>query len=164
TAALDNPLAAQPTFTPDLVGDYTATLAVTDGAYTSTSDTVTITVNEPPNQVPVADAGADQDGLVDEQVTLDGTGSTDLDGDTLSYAWTLTGPDGSTATLDDATSASPVFTPDLAGSYAATLVVNDGTDDSVADTATVTVTHRPAAVAGSDQPGVVGELVTLDGS
>jgi formate-dependent nitrite reductase cytochrome c552 subunit len=38
-----------------------------------------------------------------------------------SYAWTLTAPTGSTATLVDATSADPEFTPDVPGSYKLTV-------------------------------------------
>ena len=55
---------------------------------------------------PVADAGSAQ--TVDEgtTVTLDGSNSSDADGDTLTYAWT--GPQG--VTLSDASLASPTFT------------------------------------------------------
>src|SRR5690606_875508 len=161
TATLDDSAAAQPVFTPDAAGDYTATLVVNDGTTNSAIDTVTISVASA-NQIPVADAGDDLTAAAGDVVSLDGTGSTDPDGDSLSYSWTLTGPTGSSATLDDSTYAEPAFTADLAGAYTATLVVSDGTDDSPADSVTITVTHRPVADAGSDQDGVVGQPVALD--
>ena len=43
----------------------------------------------PANRAPVANAGADQAAKVGDQVTLNGAGSTDPDGDSLSYAWTF---------------------------------------------------------------------------
>ena len=53
-------------------------------------------------------------------------------------------------------SASPTFTADLDGDYVATLVVNDGLDDSAADSVTVTATPglpepTPSELAGRDQ-------------
>ncbi len=164
TVQLSDPLAAQPTFTADVAGQYTVTLQVTDGQWTSAPDTVTITVNEIPNETPVADAGDDTVAAVDDTVTLDGTNSSDADSDPLTYDWNLTGPPGSAAELDDFTAAEPTFTADVAGTYTAELVVNDGTQDSPADTVTITVTHRPAADAGADQTVTTGDLVTLDGT
>jgi hypothetical protein len=47
-----------------------------------------------------------------------GSGSTDPEGDTLTYAWTIdTAPAGSSATLTGATTVSAGFTPDVAGDY-----------------------------------------------
>src|SRR5699024_2354177 len=112
TAALDDTTTAEPAFTPDLVGTYTVNLVVNDGTFVSASDSVIITVLPVPNEAPAAEAGTDQSALVGAEVVLDGSGSTDPDGDTLTYAWTLTTPDGSTATLADATTATPSFTPD----------------------------------------------------
>ena len=68
-------------------------LTVTDAHGASSTDEVTITVNTPP----VADAGPNQTVNSDDTVTLDGTGSSDPDGDTLTYAWTQTA--GTTVTL-----------------------------------------------------------------
>jgi hypothetical protein len=102
------------------------------------SDTITVeTLNTPP----VADAGADQ--TVDEQsaVTLDGTGSSDGDGDTLSYEWTQTA--GPTVALDDPTVAQPTFTaPDVSAATVLTfeLTVDDGT---ATDSDLVDVTVQP---------------------
>jgi CSLREA domain-containing protein len=63
------------------------------------------TVSNPP----VANAGADQTVATDAAVTLDGTGSSDPDGDTpLSYGWTQTG--GPVVALSDAAAATPGFT------------------------------------------------------
>ena len=93
------------------------------------------------NVAPVANAGPDQTVVAGDVVTLTGAGSSDVNGDTLTYAWTLTSkPATSTATLTGATTVSPTFTADLAGAYVATLVVNDGTVNSAPDTVTVTAT------------------------
>src|ERR1035437_7877162 len=79
------------------------------------------------NTAPVASAGADQSILTNAVVTLDGSKSSDANGDSLTYAWTLaTKPAGSAASLSSSTSAMPTFTADVAGTYVATLIVNDG--------------------------------------
>jgi hypothetical protein len=90
-----------------------------------------------PNRAPVANAGPAQSVMVGSLVTLDGSASTDPDNDALSYAWTLAVPAGSTATLSGTATARPIFTPDQAGNYAATLTVSDGKASS---SASVTVT------------------------
>jgi hypothetical protein len=69
------------------------------------------------NSPPVADAGLDQTTLVGDMVTLDGSGSSDMDGDSLTYSWFFTSrPAGSTATLSNPTAVNPTFTVDKPGS------------------------------------------------
>jgi hypothetical protein len=86
-----------------------------------------------PVEAPVANAGLDQ--TVEQtyyqgaDVTLDGSGSNDPDGDPLTYSWTW--DDGS------ATGVNPTVSLPL-GITTITLVVNDGTVDS--DSATVVIT------------------------
>ena len=76
----------------------------------SLADTVVITTL---NSKPVANAGTGQTVILNQLVNLDGQNSTDADGDTLTYAWTLTTkPTGSTATLLNPTSQQPSFTAD----------------------------------------------------
>lgn len=57
-------------------------------------------------------------------VQLDGLAWTDS-GAIVSYAWTLTGPAGSTAHLDSAASMNVTFVPDLIGHYTVTLTSTD---------------------------------------
>jgi hypothetical protein len=74
-------------------------------------------------------------------VTLDGSGSSDPDGDSLSYRWVIDQrPGGSTVVLSDNTSVNPTFTPDLDGEYTFSLDVNDGQVNSFTDTVVVTTT------------------------
>jgi len=91
------------------------------------------------NAPPSADVSVSPGTTVDvgEQVTLDGSGSSDPDGDDLSFSWTLSTPDGSSAELSSTDAEQPTFTPDVAGDYTATLEVSDG-EASDTDDATIT--------------------------
>ena len=92
-----------------------------------------------PNIAPIADAGRDLKALSDVVVVLDGSASSDAEGDLLTYSWSLvTKPVGSNATLSNSTSMTPVFTTDAAGTYTASLIVNDGTSSSNPDTVGIT--------------------------
>jgi len=139
TVVLSDDTAAQPTFTPADADTYTFSLIVNDGQLDSTADTVSVVVvEEPENQAPVADAGPDQGEVqASSLVTLDGSGSSDPDGDALTYAWTQIG--GTAVVLSSLTESQPTFTPIENGIYSFSLVVNDGTEDSAADTVTITV-------------------------
>ena len=170
TAILANSTTVNPSFVPDLPGDYVIRLKITDNASNSQTGTVTITVGK--NSPPVATAGSAQNVTTGTPVTLDGSASSDADGNTLSYAWTFKSkPTGSSAVLSSATGAKPTFTPDVAGSYVVSLIVNDGNLDSLApSTVTVTATTPivvnavPVANAGANRIYSLGQAVTLDGS
>jgi len=70
------------------------------------------------NSRPTADAGADQQAFVADEVILDGSTSTDADGDTLIYSWSLvSAPAGTSATLDSTNGSQAAFVPDIAGEY-----------------------------------------------
>ena len=67
-------------------------------------------------------------------ITLDGSGSSDPDGDELSFSWQLLEkPTGSNATLSSSSSASVDFTADQAGTYKVSLSVSDGTEEDTAE-------------------------------
>jgi hypothetical protein len=79
------------------------------------------------NVAPLANAGTVQNVYEGTIVTLDGSGSSDANGDLLTYSWAITSkPLGSSATLSSATTVKPTFTADVAGAYVFNLVVNDG--------------------------------------
>ena len=124
------------------------------------------------NVAPIADAGSDHSVGAGEAVTLDGSGSSDLNDDHLYFSWLFTSsPSGSTATLSDPGAVDPVFTADMPGSYTVQLIVNDGIVDSTPDDVIITVgtlNSAPQADAGEDQlvhqTSIDGADVTLDGS
>jgi len=114
-----------PSFTADVAGVYVVSLVVHDGKVNSDPVTVAVTASAA-NLPPVANAGAEQVVALAQPVTLTGSASTDANGDTLSYQWSLTTrPAGSTVTLTGPNTVSPTFTPDVAGFYVATLTVDD---------------------------------------
>ena len=136
-AILTNPTNVSPTFTADVDGTYVVQLIVNDGTVDSAADTVSV-IAATENSAPVANAGNDQNVTAGTTVFLDGSGSTDADGDGLFYSWDFVSkPTGSLSEFDDATTVNPSFTPDLDGSYVISLLVNDGIEDSDPDTLTV---------------------------
>lgn len=109
------------------------------------------------NRAPIADAGPDQAVVVGETVNLDGTASSDPDGDPLSYDWTLISkPAGSEAQLNNPETATPTFVADKAGTYELRLEVSDGElsdTDTTKITATAPTTLYVDAQNGSDETG-----------
>ncbi|HSA23685.1 MAG TPA: hypothetical protein P5076_19650, partial [Myxococcota bacterium] len=81
------------------------------------------------NRAPLADAGADQQVAPLSEVSLDGSASSDPDGDLpLTFAWSLArAPEGSSAALLDADLPVARLVPDLVGLYEAELWVTDAT-------------------------------------
>ena len=162
-ATLSSTTSPKPTFTPDVAGTYVASLVVSDGKDRSPTAVVTVIASSA-NSAPVANAGAAQSVSTAAVVTLNGTGSTDANGDTLTYRWTLTSkPTSSTAALSSATVASPTCTADLAGSYVASLVVNDSKVDST-NTSTVTITASAANSAPVANAGPVQTVSRTGGT
>lgn len=166
-ATLTGPTTVKPTFLADKTGQYVAQLLVNDGLVSSTAATVTITTT-PGNSAPVANAGPDQAVQAGATVTLDGSASNDVDGNPLTYQWTLVSvPAGSTAKLLNPTNVMPTFVADKTGQYVAQLLVNDGKVTSTQDTVTITTTGgntAPVANAGPDQSVSAGMTVTLNAS
>lgn len=163
-AALTDASTATPKFVLDVPGEYSAQLVVNDGTADSAPSVVAITTR---NSAPVAAAGDDQYVVPGSYVQLDATGSTDVDGDQLSYQWTLISvPDGSQARLNNASALNPNFTADLPGDYVAQLIVSDGQSVSAASTVTISTSANAKLVAraGDNQTVPVNGTVKLNGT
>ena len=161
-AVLANANTVMPTFVVDAAGSYVISLTVSNGTGSDSATVMVSTGNSPP----VADAGPNQSVAVGATVVLQGNGSHDVDGDPLTYVWTLLSqPRGSTAFLSNFRSVSPTFVADQAGTYVVQLVVNDGHTDSLPATVMISSGNTPpVANAGPNQVVPVGTLVQLDGS
>ena len=152
TVVLSAPTEAQPTFTAGAVGTYRFSLVVSDGARSSAPDEVIVTVGQA-NRAPVAAAGPDQRVTAGATVQLDGSGSSDPDGDALSYAWTA--PAG--VFLSSTSGARPTFVAGAAGVYRVSLVVGDGRLTSPPDEVFITV--EPGVPADTTFAMVQGQVL-----
>ncbi len=157
---LNNPNAALAWFIPTTLGNCAFTLNVTDNDGAWDTDSMNVAVV---NRRPVANAGTDAGAFKNTLVTLDGSLSSDADGDTRSFLWSkVSGP---FVTLNGADTAKPTFTPTASGVYVFNMTVNDGFGGLDWDNVTITVTNRdPVPNAGIDQTAAVDSLVTLNGS
>lgn len=126
------------------------TIAFTSDAQNAEVATVTVRATSDDNAPPVASAvELDSSSTVvevkaGETLFVDGAGSSDPEGDPLSYAWTLVKPAQSQSALSDPTAGRASFVPDIAGVYRAELVVTDSLGH-VSDPASVEITALPAA-------------------
>jgi len=115
------------------------------------------------NTPPAANAGPDQTVPKKTLVTLDGSLSSDADGEAVTFRWTQVA--GPAVTLSNPTTAAPTFTPALSGTYVFVLTVEDGFGGADSDFVVVTATNAgPTANAGPDQTVPKNTLVSLDGN
>jgi hypothetical protein len=172
TVTLNNPSAAQTTFTPQNVGPNGESLGfqltVTDSGGLQSSDTCIVNVLWI-NQPPLANAGTDQSVTEGTMVTLNGSSSGDPDGFALDYEWVQTS--GSTVALSNPFVAKPTFAAQNVGEDGETLTFQLTVEDSgglqARDTCIVNVVwvnQPPAADAGTDQDVNQGVSVALDGT
>jgi hypothetical protein len=124
-ATLSSLTSVKPTFTVDTAGNYVATLIVNDGKSDSLPVTVIVTATAT-NTQPHADFIYFPTVSTGILTTLDGSISSDADGDQLTFLWALTKPTSSSSSLSSSSTVKPTFIPDVAGTYIVTLTVNDG--------------------------------------
>ena len=159
---LVGPITSTPTFTaPTLAGGVsgsdtlTFALTVSDGAL-SAADEVTVVV-EQVNHVPTANAGTTLTVMSGKLVTLDGSASSDPDGDAFGFQWTqVSGP---AVALANATTTAPRFTsPPVASPTELTfrLTVSDTllTSDP-SDVVVTVVNHSPVCSAARAVPNLL---------
>ncbi|MCY4491643.1 MAG: PKD domain-containing protein [Thaumarchaeota archaeon] len=162
TVQLSSGIAVQPTFTaPTSSATLVFSLEARGAGLPSTTDTVTITVSERPT----ANAGPNQQVASGSIVTLDGSGSSDPESDSLTYSWTkIAGP---TVQLSNNGDVQPTFTaPTGPATITLRLEVDDGTSKST-DSVIITILAPPLppiADAGSDKTGFINDIITLDGT
>ena len=179
-AALNDPTAIHPSFTPDVPGTYVARVTVTDPTGRTATDTISITVGVCGSNAPVIESiSAEPSATVStgQAVRLTPTFS-DADTETgcaahapvFTFAWRFEElPAGSAATLNDTTAIRPSFTADVPGAYIVRVTVTDPTGRSATDITTVTVgvcrSNAPTATAGTSTPSVSpGAGVQLQGT
>jgi PKD repeat protein len=118
-------------------GSYPVMARVSDGTANDTK-TFNVTVTNV-NNAPTADANGPYTGATNADITFDGSGSSDPDGDVLTYSWDF----GDTGT---GTGVSPTHAYTAAGTYTVTLVVNDGTLSDTDVTSAMVVDFVAASV------------------
>ena len=136
-------------------------LVVSDGKAESEA-LVSITIS---NRAPLANAGRTITAKRGSNVMLDGSASIDPDKDNLVYKWAQV--HGPKVALKDTTKISPFFKmPDASGYLIFALTVNDGSEESIADTVAVKVSNAPpiAKIRAINNNIVAGKKVQLDGS
>jgi PKD repeat protein len=142
-------------------GVYTVKLSVMDNLFATASDSLRVTITQPPNQLPIAEAGGPYQGVTGVSVAFSAAGSIDPDGQIIRYDWQF--GDGTAATGSQA-----FRTYAAAGTYIATLSVVDDRGGVAFDTASVTITQNPLtnippkAEANGPYTGTAGQPVAMN--
>ena len=158
-------------FTPDLVGEYTFSVTVSDGDATSNPDTLVVTARIGPNLIVTADDVVINPSMDEitlrpgEEVRLNVGQSTVAAGLTAVFAWAVAElPDGVQFEFGDTTSSTQAFSTNDMGTYKFSATVDDG-DFSESAEVTVNVRNPPVASATVlNNRVVVGNEFTLNGS
>lgn len=116
-----------------------------------------------PNNPPTAEADGPYGGTEDAAVAFSAAGSSDPDGDALTYTWDFGDGTAPVSTSSPAVSHTYLW----GGSFTVTLTVSDGNGGSASDTATATVSEIndvPTADPNGPYQGVEGTAITFNGA
>ncbi|MBS3815950.1 MAG: S8 family serine peptidase [Candidatus Thermoplasmatota archaeon] len=143
-------------YTFDDPGEYEVTLMVRDAAGNTDTDTLNVTVKDA--TAPVADVGEDKNVEEGDEVTFDGSGSSD-NVEIVEYNWTIDGDKFEGKMVN--------YTFHESGEYDVTLMVKDAAGNSGSNTITVdvaekTVEELTAVVAGGNRSLDKGEREILN--
>lgn len=144
----------QTTVTQVVAGVYGFELKISDSGGLEGRDTVFITVQASVNRAPDADAGPDQNLLLNNSTTLNGSGSSDPDNNITIYLWTRVSGPGSFI-IQQPANVQTIVEQLSAGIHKFELKVTDAGGLTDRDTMQVTVSpatnQPPQANAGADQ-------------
>lgn len=163
SASVNNAGSLNATFTPDVAGNYTLTLTVSDGVYDPVTDEMIITaaeaVGEPPvvtilgeDNRPISDANENNTVTVGTPYMLNASGTVDPDTDAgnLTFTWEITeSPAGSaeaSVTADATDPAMASFVPDVVGEYTIQLTVTDPEGNSDSETVVILADAEPIEI------------------
>jgi hypothetical protein len=136
-----------------------------DGVVERTLRSNASTLSSTENYVPVVNAGPDASILEGNSIVIDGSLTSDWDGNALTYEWYIqSGPTGSG--LKIGSQSRITFQAEVAGTYSIELRASDGGTSIGFDVMTLTVIDNipPFARAGADVTAVEKGSVLLDGS
>jgi RHS repeat-associated protein len=109
------------------------------GGYTWNAEQLLAAITDSPsNTAPTANAGPDQTGYANRMVFLDGSASTDPEGEKLRYTWSEDASDTVTGTLTGVHASKAAFIANP-GTYHVNMSVNDGRTESSVDSVTITI-------------------------
>lgn len=152
TGATINPSNAASTTVSGLsAGTYVFRLTVTDNSGATAYDDVSIFVNQPSNQPPVAHAGVNQTAVAGTTVTLNGSASKDPDGSLTAFLWKQVSGPGN-ASFEQQRQVQVNVNNLVTGTYIFSLTVTDnrGAINSANVTVTVTAPQNNAPVIITD--------------
>ena len=136
-------------------GTYTVSLIVTNTSKLNSTASTTATIAAQP---PVANAGGPYTGGIGAIFTFSGNGSSDPQGETLTYAWNF--GDGTTGT-----GINPTHAYTAGGTYTVSLTVSNTSNLTATASATATISGKsPAANAGGPYTGDIGTIISFSGS
>ena len=158
TSSLTNPNSSTPTFTAPMVSSSQVLqfqLVVDDGNGSSDSDTVNVTVED--NLPPLTDAGPDFSITEGNAGAMNGSGTTDPEGDSISYQWTEIATNTLLQLFSSEFVSQPTFiSPGVTTTITMQLTATDSRGASSSDTVIITIldnatNNAPDAFAGNDQ-------------
>ena len=143
-----------PSHTYTTAGTYTVSLTVTNTSNLTATASTTATIAAQP---PVANAGGAYSGKTETALTFNGSGSSDPQGEALTYAWNF--GDGATGT-----GVNPTHTYTVPKTYTVSLTVTNTSNlTATASTTAIIAAQPPVANAGGPYTGGVGAVITFSG-